>query len=221
MTLQELAVQSLIFMTYSFGGWLAEVAITIFQQRKFVNRGFLIGPFCPIYGTGAILLSIVLKSSDSIVAIFCVSIVGAAVLEYTTSFLMEKFFHVRWWDYSEKPMNLNGRICLSALLSFGVVGVLAIKTLTPLFMKIFKALPIAVLYIVAASLFALLIADIVLSLWLILGVRVTMGTMKKDATSEISERIHKIFINKEKLSCRLTKAFPNQTPSPRSPKPKK
>ncbi len=221
MTLQELAVQFLIFMTYSFGGWLAEVVITIFQQRKFVNRGFLIGPFCPIYGTGAILLSIVLKSSDSIVAIFCVSIVGAAVLEYTTSFLMEKFFHVRWWDYSEKPMNLNGRICLSALLSFGVVGVLAIKTLTPLFMKIFEALPIAVLYIVAASLFVLLIADIVLSLWLILGVRVTMGTMKKDATSEISERIHKIFINKEKLSRRLTKAFPNQTPSPRSPKPKK
>lgn len=219
--MEEVVLWFLIFMTYSFGGWLTEVIISIFSHRKFINRGFLVGPFCPIYGTGAILLALILNANDSIVAIFCVSVIGAGVLEYTTSFLMEKLFRVRWWDYSDQPMNLNGRVCLGALLSFGIIGVFAIKLLNPMFLTLYGAIPTTILYVIAGSLFVIMLADLALSFWLIFGVRVTVGTVKKDATDEISERVHDILINKSKLNRRLVKAFPNQTPSTKSPKSKK
>lgn len=219
--MEKVALWFLIFMTYSFGGWLVEVIISIFSHRKFINRGFLVGPFCPIYGTGAILLALILNTHDNIIAIFCVSVIGAGTLEYTTSFLMEKLFRVRWWDYSDQPMNLNGRVCLGALLSFGVIGVFAIKFLNPILIALYGAMPTIILYIVAGLLFVAMLADLALSFWLIFGVRVTVGTVKKDATDEISERVHDILVNKSRLNRRLIKAFPNQAPSTKSPKSKK
>ena len=219
--MEKVALWFLIFMTYSFGGWLVEVIISIFAHRKFINRGFLVGPFCPIYGTGAILLALILNTHDNIIAIFCVSVIGAGTLEYTTSFLMEKLFRVRWWDYSDQPMNLNGRVCLGALLSFGVIGVFAIKFLNPILIALYGAMPTIILYIVAGLLFVAMLADLALSFWLIFGVRVTVGTVKKDATDEISERVHDILVNKSRLNRRLIKAFPNQAPSTKSPKSKK
>lgn len=219
--MNNLALWFLIFMSYSFLGWLMEVVIGMVERRKVVNRGFLIGPICPIYGVGALLLSFVLQSAENPLAIFCVSVVGAAVLEYSTSYLMEKLFRVRWWDYSTRPMNLNGRICLEALIGFGIVGVLIIKVLTPLFLHLYQPLPPLVLYLLAAVLFLMLLFDIALSLWLILGVRVTVGVVAKDATEELSQRVHEILTEKGKLNRRLVKAFPNQTPSQKPPRTRK
>lgn len=190
-----------------------EVIINIFQHHKFINRGFLVGPICPIYGTGAVAISLVLSGAESPFAIFCVSLVGSAILEYLASYLMEKFFRVRWWDYSNKPFNINGRICLTSLIAFGFFGVLAIKVITPALQSTLGELPAWLLYLIASSLFTILIADIFLSLWLVLGVRVTVGTVQKDATDEISERVQEILMGKGKLNRRLVKAFPNQAPS--------
>ncbi len=211
--MQNLVIWFLIFIVYSVGGWLVEVIVTMLEHRKFVNRGFLIGPLCPIYGTGAVIASLILNGHESPLVIFCVSLVGGAILEYSAGYLMEKMFRVRWWDYSKKPFNVNGRICLESVLSFGFAGILIIKFITPFLLHLFGQLPVVELYALGATLLTLILIDIGLSLWLILGVKVTVGTVQKDATDEISERVREVLMGKGKLNRRLVKAFPNQTPS--------
>ncbi len=216
--IEKIAIWFLIFMVYSFGGWLIEVIVSLIDRKKFVNRGFLIGPICPIYGTGAIILSLILNRTESIIAIFCVSLVGGAVLEYCASFIMEKLFRVRWWDYAEKSVNINGRICMSSVLSFGLAGIFIVEFITPFLYSLFSNTYTPLMLTGAAILSAWMFCDILLSLWLILGVRVTVGTVQRDATDEISTRVQEILMNKGKLNRRLVKAFPNQSPSKRTPR---
>ncbi len=216
--IEKIAIWFLIFMVYSFGGWLIEVIVSLIDRKKFVNRGFLIGPICPIYGTGAIILSLILNRTESIIAIFCVSLVGGAVLEYCASFIMEKLFRVRWWDYAEKSVNINGRICMSSVLSFGLAGIFIVEFITPFLYSLFSNTYTPLMLTGAAILSAWMFCDVLLSLWLILGVRVTVGTVQRDATDEISTRVQEILMNKGKLNRRLVKAFPNQSPSKKTPR---
>lgn len=216
--IEKIAIWFLIFMVYSFGGWLIEVIVSLIDRKKFVNRGFLIGPICPIYGTGAVILSLILNRTESIIAIFCVPLVGGAVLEYCASFIMEKLFRVRWWDYAEKSVNINGRICMSSVLSFGLAGIFIVEFITPFLYSLFSNTYTPLMLTGAAILSAWMFCDILLSLWLILGVRVTVGTVQRDATDEISTRVQEILMNKGKLNRRLVKAFPNQSPSKRTPR---
>lgn len=211
--MEKLALWFLIFMTYAFGGWVMEVCVGLLQRRKLVNRGFLVGPICPIYGVGALLLALLVHSDESPLVIFCVGVVGSAILEYAVSYIMEKLFRVRWWDYTYRAFNLNGRICAESVLSFGLIGILALKVINPALIAFYGALPHFVLYLLAGILAAWLIFDILLSLWLVLGVRVTVGTVQRDATGEIAERVHEVLMGKGKLNRRLVKAFPNQAPS--------
>ncbi len=117
--LEQIQVLFLLFSIYSFLGWLMEVVNTLRVEKKFVNRGFLVGPFCPIYGFGVLLMTIMLeKYQNDIVATFIFSILICGILEYFTSFFLEKIFHARWWDYSNRKFNINGRICLENLFIF-------------------------------------------------------------------------------------------------------
>ncbi len=109
----------LIFIIYSFLGWVWEVVLSLIQRHKFVNRGFLNGPYCPIYGVGVLLFLFIQTFTTRPVELFFIGAVTACTVEYITSWTMEKLFHARWWDYSDSPMNLNGRICLSGFLVFG------------------------------------------------------------------------------------------------------
>lgn len=219
--MESFALWFLIFMTYSFGGWFVEVCISLFQHRKLINRGFLVGPICPIYGVGALLVSLVVRPDENPFVIFCVAVVGSAILEYGVSYAMEKLFRVRWWDYTNQPFNLNGRICAGSVLSFGVVGIFILKIINPALIALYGSLPQVLLFILAAVLAVWLAFDIALSIWLMVGVRVTVGTVQRDATDEIATRVHEILTGKGKLSRRLVKAFPNQTPSKKTPRPKK
>lgn len=219
--MQMLTIWFLIFMSYSFAGWLMEVIVSIYFHHRLINRGFLIGPICPIYGVGGVLLSLLLRDTTNILEIFLIAIFGSAILEYSASYIMERLFRVRWWDYSEKKFNLNGRICLESLLAFGFIGILIVRVLTPTFLQVYANFNPALLYIIASLLLFVLLFDIALSLWLILGVRVTVGTVQKDATDEISKRVQEILAEKGKLNRRLIKAFPSQTPSKKSPKRRK
>ena len=218
--MERLAIIFLIFMTYAFGGWAMEVIISLLQRRKLVNRGFLVGPICPIYGVGALLLSLVVNSDESLLVIFCVAVVGSAVLEYSVSYIMEKLFRVRWWDYTDQPFNLNGRICAESVLAFGVIGVLILKIINPALLALYSSMPQFLMLLLAAVLAAWLIFDIARSLWLMLGVRVTVGTVQRDATDEIAARVHEVLTDKGKLNRRLVKAFPNQTPTKKTPRKK-
>lgn len=111
------------FLFYSFVGWMYESILVSCQQHRLVNRGFLNGPLCPIYGTGAILGVAILGNVHNPIIIFLISMVGATILEYTTSWVMEQLFHARWWDYSNFRFNLQGRVCLLGALIFGLGGV--------------------------------------------------------------------------------------------------
>lgn len=210
----HLATWFLIFIFYSFLGWLSEVIIGLIQRQRFVNRGFLIGPICPIYGTGALLLMFCLSGLQNPALIFIGSITLSAILEYSVSYIMERLFHVRWWDYSEKTFNLNGRICLESLLFFGIGGSIIVYA-TPHLITLIGAFPNNLVIFTALALLLCFLIDEALSLFLIKEFRVTVGIAQKDATIEISERVHEILMGKGKLSQRLLKAFPNQTPSPK------
>lgn len=212
-----IATWFLIFIIYSFAGWCMEVLISLVLRKKLINRGFLVGPICPIYGVGALLLSAVLDANEPPLVIFCVAFVGSAVLEYLASFVMERLFRARWWDYTERPFNLNGRICLESILSFGVIGVLMLKLITPALIGLFQSLPPTILILSASIVFVTVLCDIALSLWLILNVRITVGTVERDTTDEISHRVQEILMDKGKLNRRLVKAFPNQKPTKKSP----
>lgn len=108
-----------LFLIYSILGWCMEISLCIFRDKKFVNRGFMIGPYCPIYGCGSILLTVFLsKLTEFPVGLFCSAIVICGTLEYFTSFVMEKIFNARWWDYSRKKFNINGRVCLETIIPF-------------------------------------------------------------------------------------------------------
>ena len=107
----EIEKYILLFMIYSFLGWLMEVITVSVEAKKVVNRGFLIGPYCPIYGIGAVLITLVLSryKYDPLV-LFVMTMVSCGVLEYLTSWAMEVIFKARWWDYSHEKFNLDGRI---------------------------------------------------------------------------------------------------------------
>lgn len=121
-------------IVFSVLGWVYECIYCSIKSGHWENRGFLFGPVCPIYGTGAISVFILVEyvhfmsfEVPPLWQIFLIFALGSAVLEYTTSWIMEKFFHARWWDYSNLPLNLNGRICLPASILFGVMGILILK----------------------------------------------------------------------------------------------
>ena len=115
----------LLFFSYSFAGWCIEVILKFRQYHRFINRGFLAGPWLPIYGSGCAFitlavdgLSMLSSYESSYGSVFAVSFVLCGALEYGASWFMEKRFHARWWDYSQKPMNLHGRIWIGNLMLF-------------------------------------------------------------------------------------------------------
>ena len=123
----------LIFFIYSFLGWFWETfPCSAIELDKIHNRGFLLGPICPIYGLGASLSFGVLKNFESSLEIFIYSAFLSCLIEYIIGYLLEKFFHKRWWDYSNYPFQINNRVCLYGLLIFGLANILIVKKLTPI-----------------------------------------------------------------------------------------
>lgn len=122
----------LYFVIYSFIGWIFESIYCSIRYRKLTNRGFLTGPFIPIYGFGGILPVLIFYGKDyTALGLFATSMLTASILEYVTSYLMEKLFNARWWSYADDPFNLNGRICLGASVAFGIMALIAVKFIHP------------------------------------------------------------------------------------------
>jgi uncharacterized membrane protein len=122
----------LLFFIYSVIGWAWETVYEGIKQKHFVYRGFLIGPYCPIYGFAVIGVVYLLRPiHGSIVILYITSAILATILEYFTSYFLEKFFHTTWWDYHDMPLNFQGRIALPVSLFWGVGCVLIIKVVNP------------------------------------------------------------------------------------------
>ena len=135
----------LLFFVYAFAGWCMEVILKYRQYHRFINRGFLTGPVCPIYGCGAVLITLVIGNLASVesglVMTFALSFVICGAVEYLTSLVLEKIFHARWWDYSQKPMNLHGRVWIGNLMLFGLAGIAIIHLLNPAIYRVLDRIP--------------------------------------------------------------------------------
>ena len=112
------------FWFFSILGWILEVIVCSISDKRLVNRGFLIGPYCPIYGFGSLIMLMISPYKDHLFVCFILALTLCSTLEYFASFLMEKLFKIRWWDYSHDAFNINGRICLRNALAFGALGVI-------------------------------------------------------------------------------------------------
>lgn len=185
-----------------------EVIGKLIEKRKFVNRGFLIGPYCPIYGCGVVLITILLqKYHDDIPATFFLSILICGTLEYLTSYIMEKIFKARWWDYSVRKFNINGRICLETLIPFGIAGTSITIWLNPFIIKYFDMIHPIVMHIILGVISVLFIVDVGISFKIILNLK-EMSKEFKDNTNEISDKVKNIIKNKMHPYRRLVNAFP-------------
>ena len=127
----DIARYFLCFALYSFVGWAYESVFYTIQQRRLVNSGFLNGCWCPIYGIGAFLISGLLGGIESPVKLFLAGMILTCSLEYAVSWVLEKMFGKRWWDYTGWPLNINGRVCLIGGLAFGTFTVLYVKYISP------------------------------------------------------------------------------------------
>lgn len=146
---QDLANLILLFAIYAFLGWTIETFFKSIRTRKFVNSGFLFGPFCPVYGFGALMVlqsrqlvdgaaSIVGPTAKTFVSILLAIMVTTA-LEYLTGALLEKIFKRKWWDYSEERFNLHGRVCLKYSMYWGMLAYLLLEFINPLVVRLTSA----------------------------------------------------------------------------------
>lgn len=130
------------FFIYGFLGWCAEVAFAAAKERRFVNRGFLNGPICPIYGVGVVaVVQLLAPYKENLLILYVASILVVTALEWVTGFILEKLFHSKWWDYSDMPLNLNGYVCLLFSLIWGVACVVIVKWIHPVISKGVEILP--------------------------------------------------------------------------------
>lgn len=155
----------LIFFIYSFLGWLWETfPCSAIELDKIHNRGFLLGPICPIYGLGASLSFGVLKNFESSLEIFIYSAFLSCLIEYIIGYLLEKFFHKRWWDYSNYPFQIKRRVCLYGLLIFGLANILIVKKLTPILLFSLSLSSDRILDLLVISFGILFAIDLILTL---------------------------------------------------------
>lgn len=200
----------LLFIIYSFMGWLMEVIVVSITKHKLSNRGFLIGPICPIYGVSVVVMTLLLtKYGEDYFTLFCMSFLICTVIEYSTSVIMEKMFKTRWWDYTHKKFNLNGRVCLQNSILFGILGVLVIKYLNPFIMRFIDKLPITIFNILSITILIILIIDISFSFNVMCKIRGVVNNVRKDCTDEITKHVREFIQSKSVLYKRILKAFPN------------
>ena len=209
----------IFFITYSILGWMCEIIWCSVGERKFVKeRGFFLGPWCPIYGFGAIIIVKVLNvyQNDPLV-LFIMTIFITTILEYFTSYILEKMFNNRWWDYSGQFLNVEGRICLINCITFGLAALFVTYSVQPVLENLIYEIPnllIIILFIISFSFFMF---DVVVSLVSAYKLKEVFSNMakkgfnlknkilKKDDVYEKISAFHKVYIRN------FLKSFPNLT----------
>lgn len=226
----------LYFIIYSFFGWLYESTLCSITGKKLVNRGFLNGPVCPVYGFGAILVVLVFYGKETeLLPLFLSSMVLTSVVEYSTAVLLEKLFHARWWDYSGRPFNIHGRVYLTGAVVFATLSVLIIKFVHPSVDSLVGSLSSGSRAVLSGVLFFTLLADLFVTVrhLLLLKLRISAvrdefdrlireGEVKLDELKHMlqnkledtvlyTERVKALFQQGQFQNRRLFNAFPNLT----------
>ena len=186
-----------------------EVICKFIQFKRFINRGFLIGPICPIYGYGVLgILLLIGTDTKDFLGVFLKSILICSVLEYFTSYIMEKVFHARWWDYSKKKYNINGRICLETMIPFGILGTTIVYFVNPIFSGIVKVIPLNIRIILTVILLIIYLVDNVISFNVMNKIK---GEIKKhtiDNTELIRKKVYNWLENNTILYRHIKNAYP-------------
>lgn len=211
--LMQVCYLILVFFIVSVAGWVMEVVLKYIQYHRFINRGFLIGPYCPIYGSGAVFITLTVGAvsnfENSYGATFMVSLIVCGVLEYLVSFCMEKRFHARWWDYSEKPMNLNGRVWIGNLIWFGIGGTFIIKLVDPVLYQWVSRIPEKPLHTISAVIVVIMVTDFSVSHFVMKFIKTSVESSEADSTESISKEIRLLVSDKSILHRRIADAYPD------------
>lgn len=215
----------LTFFLYSAVGWFFESCYCSVRPRKWVNRGFLYGPMCPIYGSGAVMLSLALGKFSKLpiywhgwyltpVLTFLLGALLADVLEFLTSLVMEKLFHARWWDYSQKKFNIQGRICLTHTLYWGGATLIFLYFIDPKVSALLWSVPALARTIVTGVIFAVFLVDLALTVKKTADLRKL--TVKIDAlTKELNKFRTETSERAKELSAELREQMDTATESAR------
>ena len=202
----------LLFFAYAFLGWCIEVTLKYFQFHRFINRGFLTGPWLPIYGSGAALITIAVRGLSplefSVGTTFVISFILCGVIEYLTSYFLEKRFHARWWDYSQKPMNLHGRVWIGNLILFGLGGVLIVELFNPLLFRLSGHMSFRLRETLAIVLSCIFAADYVMSHFVLKLVKTGVESSEADDTEAINKEIRLLLNDRSFFHRRFAEAYP-------------
>lgn len=178
----------LYFIIYSFFGWVCECMYCSLPAKKFINRGFLRGPYCPIYGCGAVCIILLLEPyTGNALLVFCLGVVITSALEYITSWAMEALFHTKWWDYSKRFANINGRICLRNSILFGILCLVVMYIVHPLTKDLLIQVPAMVRYSAAIVFACIFLLDLYTTLEALLRRNKTFLELEQ-AMGELKER---------------------------------
>ena len=203
----------LLFFIYSFAGWCIEVTLKYIQYHRFINRGFLTGPICPIYGTGAVLITVAVQLltpfEKAYGTTFAISFLLCGAVEYFTSWYLEKRFHARWWDYSRKPMNLHGRVWIGNLILFGLGGVGIVHFFNPALFTVLNGIAPLAKEAAAGGLAAVCAADYAMTHFILKLVKTGVERSQADNTEEISLEIRRLLTDKSVFYRRFAEAYPD------------
>ncbi len=191
-------------MFYSFIGWVYESIVCSVEERRLINRGFLNGPVCPVYGFGALLvIALLYNRTDNLLLLFFGAMVLTTTLEYITAILLEKLFDARWWDYSSYPLNFQGRVCLLGAVVFGLLATLMLRFLHPFTLTLLASIPNWAIYTLAGVLFVIIAIDLFFTVRHLLLLNGRLQTIQ----TEVNQFLDKYVKKAEEIKTSLLERF--------------
>lgn len=180
------------FVIYSFLGWVMESIVRSIAEKKLINTGFLVGPMCPIYGIGAMIMLLFLDGfENNIPLLFIVSIVVLTIWEYLVGVLLETIFKTKYWDYSDQKFNFQGRVCLTNSICWGILGVLFVKGIHPAIIKLLEKVNIHILHYAIFIIAIVAIVDMIVSVIKVKNIKVTLEKIE-ELNKEIKEKLKEV-----------------------------
>ena len=182
----------LYFIIYSFLGWIMESTFRTIKEKKIINTGFLKGPFCPIYGFGAIIMFLFLDQFENKpILLFFIAMIILTIWEYIVGVLLEKIFKTKYWDYSDHKFNFQGRICLTNSIYWGVLGVVFVKYIHPFIQGIISKVDIQILYYISSIITVVFLVDMIASIIKVKNISIKLEKIE-ELNKEIKEKLKEI-----------------------------
>lgn len=180
------------FVTYSFAGWVMESIFRSISERKIINTGFLKGPFCPIYGIGAIIIYVFLSGfKENILLLFLAGFIVLSVWEYLVGILLEKIFHTKYWDYSSHKFNIQGRVCLTNSVYWGILGFVFIYYIHPFVVDKLQLIDDIYLEVIVYCTLILITIDAIITIVKMKNLSATLEKIEK-LNAQIKEKLEEV-----------------------------